>query len=74
MTICPFCGSDPFHYVDNGVGLEAVAVECCELGDDYFRGARPEPETVTLSWDQFERIGNLLASVRSGLRHMAEIL
>jgi hypothetical protein len=29
---CPFCKRDPFHYVDIGVGYEAVAVECCDLG------------------------------------------
>lgn len=29
---CPFCRCDPFHYVDIGVGYEAVAVNCCELG------------------------------------------
>lgn len=30
--ICPFCRRDPYHYVDNGVGMEAVAVTCCERG------------------------------------------
>lgn len=29
--ICPFCGKDPYHYVDNGVGYERVAVTCCDL-------------------------------------------
>lgn len=32
--ICPFCRCDPFHYVDIGVGYEAVAVNCCDLGCD----------------------------------------
>lgn len=63
---CPFCGCDPFHRVDNGVGMEAVAVTCCELGDQYFRGARPAPEEVTLSWEEFERIGQRLQA-RSAL-------
>lgn len=31
-TICPFCGCDPFHYEHNGLGYEAVAVNCCDLG------------------------------------------
>ena len=62
-SCCPFCGRDPFHYVDNGVGLEAVAVVCCDLGDAYFRGARPEPEDVTMSWEDFVEIAKrLLAS------------
>jgi hypothetical protein len=29
---CPFCGLDPYHYEHNGLGYEAVAVNCCELG------------------------------------------
>lgn len=33
---CPFCKHDPFHYVDNGCGMEAVAVTCCELGIDFY--------------------------------------
>lgn len=58
---CPFCGRDPFHYVDNGLGMEAVAVTCCDLGDKYFRGMRPDPETVTLDWGEFVEIGGKLA-------------
>lgn len=29
---CPFCRRDPYEYVDIGVGMEAAAVNCCELG------------------------------------------
>lgn len=29
---CPFCKRDPYHYVDIGVGWQAVAVDCCDLG------------------------------------------
>jgi hypothetical protein len=29
---CPFCQRDPFHYVDVGVGMAPVAVDCCDLG------------------------------------------
>lgn len=36
MSTCPFCRLDPFHYVDNGVGMEAVAVNCCELGMEFY--------------------------------------
>ena len=61
---CPFCERDPFHYVDNGVGMEAVAVTCCELGDLFFRGQRAAPEEVTLSWDEFTKIGATLAELR----------
>ena len=30
MFECPFCKRDPYHYVDNGVGWEPVAIVCCE--------------------------------------------
>lgn len=64
MTTCPFCGRDPFHYVDNGVGMEAVAVTCCELGDEYFRGAREVSETVEITREQFDWFADLLRSLR----------
>lgn len=32
MSACAFCGRDPYEYVDIGVGMERVAVTCCELG------------------------------------------
>lgn len=60
MTNCPFCGGDPFHRTDSG---EAVAVTCCDLGDLFFRGRRPAPESVTLSWEDFTEIGQRLAAV-----------
>lgn len=59
---CPFCGRDPFHYVDIGVGMEPAAVVCCDLGDLYFRGAREAPEEVTMSWEDFTEIGSRLAA------------
>ena len=56
---CPFCGRDPFHYVNNGVGMEAVAVVCCDLGDLYFRGLRPPiTEDVVLSPEEFFALGS----------------
>jgi hypothetical protein len=30
---CPFCGRDPYHYVDIGLGMQPVAVNCCDLGN-----------------------------------------
>ena len=61
---CPFCGRDPFHRIDNGVGMEAVAVTCCDLGDLFFRGARAAPSEVTLSWEEFMEIGHKIAVLR----------
>jgi hypothetical protein len=34
---CPFCGHDPYEYVDNGLGMEKVAVSCCDLGIALFQ-------------------------------------
>ena len=71
---CPFCGRDPFHYVDNGVGMEAVAVTCCDLGDMFFRGARPDPKTIEMSWEEFRDIGHRLLSTSASERRMMEAL
>lgn len=61
MTICPFCDTDPFEYVDVGVGSVPVAVTCCDLGDLFFRGARPPIESdVTMTADDFREIGQRL--------------
>lgn len=38
MSRCPFCKKDPYHYVDNGVGYEAVAIACCDLGIALYYG------------------------------------
>lgn len=62
--ICPFCGFDPYEYVDNGVGREPVAVSCCELGDVYFRGARKPIEEVTIDITTFNRIADVLFAMR----------
>ena len=63
MTDCPFCGRDPYHYVDNGVGMEAVAVDCCELGVLLF-DRREKPAEVTLSWDEFTDIAAKMTALR----------
>lgn len=64
-TICPFCGCHPFEYVDVGVGSVPVAVTCCGLGNDLFRGQRETPETVTMSRGTFESIANVLSAMRT---------
>lgn len=38
---CPFCNLNPFHYVHNGMGYEAVAVNCCDAGCDLFSRHAP---------------------------------
>lgn len=61
---CPFCGSDPFEYVNNGIGLEPVAVTCCELGDAYFRGAREPLAEVTIDVSTFNRMARIFGAMR----------
>lgn len=68
MSTCPFCGRDPFVYVDIGVGREAVAVDCCELGDAYFRGARePITEAVLIEPDDFRALGSRIVEMAGEL-------
>jgi transcription elongation factor Elf1 len=72
-TTCPFCEHDPYHYVDNGVGMEAVAVNCCELGITLF--GRPEPiEKIEIWWDEFIEIANKLRSKTEEIQNMKDFL
>ena len=36
---CPFCGLDPYEYVDVGIGSIPVAVNCCEDYVSLYHGA-----------------------------------
>lgn len=62
--ICPFCERHPYEYVDVGIGCVPCAVTCCQLGDAFFRGQRPDPETVTMTYEDFVAIGMRLPSWR----------
>jgi len=65
VTTCPFCGRDPFYRTDAG---EPVAVTCCDLGDLYFRGARPAlTECVIMDPDEFVAIGVRLQGMKAEL-------
>jgi hypothetical protein len=65
--ICHFCGRDPMHYVNNGIGMEAVAFEgCCEEGEAAYDGD-----------ERLRRIARLISSldrrqVKRGRRLLAE--
>ena len=50
--ICPFCKCDPYEYVDVGVGMVPVAVNCCDAGIELHR---PGPS-------QFKRALSLMCS------------
>lgn len=72
---CPFCGYDPYHYVDNGVGMEAVAITCCELGMALY--SREKKETVTISFKDFSEIADKLYAVRelnAAIEHAQDML
>lgn len=71
--VCPFCNHDPYHYVDNGVGMEAVAVTCCDLGAALY--ARNPTDEITMSRDEFVEIATRLAKLEraeSALEEIAE--
>ena len=59
---CPFCGCDPYEYVDIGVGSQPVAVTCCELGVAYFD--RRSADTVSLSMEDFDAIADIFRAMR----------
>jgi hypothetical protein len=73
MSECPFCGHDPYHYVDIGVGMEAVAVTCCELGIALFDHRQPR-ENIQLTWEEFTEIADKLADKRREIREMEDFL
>lgn len=51
---CPYCGQDPYEYVDVGVGMIPVAVTCCNAGILYFQYGK-SPHTIHM-------LNNLTAS------------
>lgn len=72
-SCCPFCGRDPCHYVDNGVGMEAVAVTCCELGIELFDRREPR-ETIELSWENFIGAADGLRAKREEISRLEDFL
>ena len=45
---CPFCKCDPYHYVDIGVGYQAVAINCCEPGIALYQGDKRAKKILQL--------------------------
>lgn len=70
---CPFCGRDPYHCVDNGVGMESVAVTCCELGIELF-DRRELRETIELAWDDFIEVADKLRAKREDISRLEDFL
>ena len=68
---CPFCEHDPYEYVDIGVGMERVAVTCCELGVLFFD--HRSDDDVLLSRDDFIAMGNKIAELRDKIGTLEEL-
>jgi len=65
---CPFCGLDPYEYVDVGVGGRGVpvAVNCCEFGPMVF-----DDRTSDKRWSKLaERILDELGETEYGEERM----
>ena len=52
-------------HVDNGLGMEAVAITCCELGIEWFTRRDEDPDTVTIGWDDFARFAEVFRAMRT---------
>jgi hypothetical protein len=57
-VICPFCGLHPYEYVHNGVGMERVAVNCCDFGALLFDWRTSESDTKT-AWRIADELGDM---------------
>lgn len=49
-SVCPFCGLDPYEWVNVGAGSVAVGVTCCDLGWYYYDGG-PEQNHCGMSYE-----------------------
>lgn len=58
---CPYCGCDPYHRVDNGLGMEAVAIDCCEIACALW-DSRDE-DTIEINRGDLIQIGNRLREI-----------
>lgn len=65
MPTCPFCGYDPYDYIDIGVGMQAVAVTCCELGIELFDHRRTGD--VTLTREEFADLAQKMSDMHHRL-------
>ena len=57
---CPFCGLDPYEYVDVGVGGRGVpvAVNCCEFGPMLFDDRSSDKKWLKLAEAALEELGD----------------
>lgn len=65
---CEFCGRDPYHWVDIGVGFEPVAIVCCDEAIALAAGSRraKTPKAVECEASQSGPEGNAQTTGSSG--------
>lgn len=64
IVVCPFCECDPFHYEHNGLGYEAVAVNCCDRGNELFQYHNPRMMVLA------DRISRLRLRTKARAKHL----
>ena len=65
MATCPFCGHDPYEYVDIGIGFQPVAVTCCGLGIELFD--HRQTGDVVLTREEFVELAGSISEMRHRL-------
>ena len=60
---CAFCGHDPYHYEHNGLGYEAVAVTCCEMGCIVY-GRHGDDKDVTVTVGELRELAGKIANLK----------
>lgn len=73
MGECLFCGLDPYHYVNNGLGMVPVAVNCCDLGVELFDRREPR-ETIQIPWGDFIKVADQLRTKRDEIQRLQDFL
>ena len=68
---CPFCGLDPFEYVDIGVGFEAVGITCCNLGWYYF-DVGPDHSHIGMTYEAVLEINQEMDQYQARLNRINE--
>ncbi len=63
-THCAFCGNDPYEYVDIGVGMDRVAVTCCELGCAVYDHRHDDDAMISLTVKELREISGNIFDLR----------
>lgn len=63
-AFCAFCGRDPYEYVNIGVGLERVAVTCCELGCAVYDHRNADDVKIDVTSKELREISGQIIDLR----------